>query len=385
VYAFKFDRGFNNVIQCQWKKAACDPFWRGADHQVNSPGFILLGKFPPRTAPDVIPANVKCTSTTYVREATGATMQQVATDHLGSEELAAASMEWVRISMETGSMPYTLYPNQPPVSKAEWGPRVKVGVPGHEGDFYVMQADENTADFWTLPNDLKERADLITVERQRALDQVNQLPSIRYTKAIHQRQVAANNPTTGNLDATQVLPVNDSKESEEKPRDFGADLSMCEVGHFAIKRARYDGGTIPGIEIIEITEVCKTGPGVKEGYETFDGTRWGPHSKTHTETHPRCLEGTWNADLTTKPTKKRKKTNVASKQPTEEPIEQPTEQTDSPAPNLPHNCYDVLVYFKKFNTSRKLPKRVVDDLYNTVHYNKVTLFEEQEHEDEYEF
>jgi hypothetical protein len=46
VYAFKIERGKSNLIEVMWKKTASDAHWLGEDHQVGSPGFVLLPSFP---------------------------------------------------------------------------------------------------------------------------------------------------------------------------------------------------------------------------------------------------------------------------------------------------------------------------------------------------
>ena len=59
--------------------------------------------------------------------------------------------------MQTGVMPSDIIEGQPPLSKADWGPRAHVGISGAMGEFMLMQADPEEAfdSFWALPTDLK--------------------------------------------------------------------------------------------------------------------------------------------------------------------------------------------------------------------------------------
>ena len=382
AHAFRFQRGANNVIQVHWKKAASADFWLGEDHQVESPGFILLSKFPGPKGPDIIPCNRNCTAEAYITDATGATMLQVATDHLGSRDLANASMEWIRQSMRTGSMPFTLIPDQPIATKADWGPSVKVGVPGHEGEFYVLEADKDTVDFWTLPTDLKERSDVLNRTIQHARDAIAILPNVRYTDVspanARRLQKDAEQKTNNNAPAIDYVEPEESveeKKKEQPRREYGADVSLCEPGNFAVNYALYAG--VPGVEIVEITKVYKVG--VQEGYETFEGDVYGPASKTNTETKLKCLTGIWNKKIVTQPSKP-KKTRASSKRIRDEKDDDDDENT--PLANLPklYNCYDVLTYFQAFNKSRKLSKKVTDDILATAQLTKAPLFEEADSE-----
>ena len=377
AYAFRFQRGKSNIIQVHWKKAASDAFWLGADHQVESPGFILLSKFPGTTGPDIIPSAPGVTAESYIALATGDTMEKIATDHLGSAELASASMEWIRTSLRTGSMPYTLIPDQPIHSKADWGPSVKVGVLGHEGDFYVLQADENATDFWTLPVDLKNRSDSLNTVIQKARESIAEKPNVRYSDvpAGSARQLQKVAEANSKASANDLLISVENKEEENKeppPREYGADVKLCEQGNFAVILVKYAG--VHGVEIVEITKVNKVG--VKVGYETFEGDVYGPSSKTNTETKEKCLSGVWNKKIDT-PRRRPKQTRAAKR------TRQDVDDEETPLPKEPklYNCYDVLTYFVAFNKNRRLPGRVVNDIKATAHLLKIPLFVEKEDED----
>ena len=133
-------------------------------------------------------------------------MRELAENHLGSKEDSLAAMKWLRDTMITGSMPHTVIPDQPVVTKASWGPRITIGIPGFEGDFYLMQEDgkEDSDSFWHLPPDLKQRADSIREELQRARDLASQTPNIRYTDV--QPHVARQMQRDAALAAAQAAP-----------------------------------------------------------------------------------------------------------------------------------------------------------------------------------
>ena len=92
------------------------------------------------------------------------------------------------------------------------------------------------------------------------------------------------------------------KVIEGRRREYGADVSECEVGNFAVNYAKYAG--IPGVEIVEITKVHKDG--VREGEESFEGVVYGPASTKYTETTIQCLSRIWNKSSKSKTRSKRK-------------------------------------------------------------------------------
>ncbi len=384
VYAFKIERGKTNLIEVMWKKTASDAHWLGADHQVGSPGFVLLRSFPQSNSPEVIPADDHVTATAYVNQCTGERMRELAENHLGSKEDSLAAMKWLRDTMITGSMPHTVLPNQGIVTKADWGPRIKIGIPGYQGDFYSMRedAEEDSKSFWDLPADLKQRAESIRSELLHARDLVSNLPNIRYSdlrpgaaRAMQQAAALAAAPALDPLAANSenAPDLNEQKEFQSEEREWGADVAGCIVGHFAICEQKSDGGEKPGIEVVRITEVNLE---VKDK-ETFKGAVYGP--ATYDTSHPKCLQGIWNRKVAATTSKKRKAQAVSDLASTMD-----VDSNDDTILTMP--CWSVFVYFKAFTQGRKIPKPVVDALCKIAEANDHVLFEELDIDsgDEYE-
>jgi hypothetical protein len=379
VYAFKLERGRSNLIEVMWKRTASDAHWLGADHQVGTPGFVLLRSFPQSNAPAVIPPNEYITAPSYINQCTGERMRELAETHLGTKESADAAMKWLRKTMQTGSMPHTVIPDQPVVTKASWGPRIKIGIPGFQGDFYSMREDgkEDSDSFWDLPSDLKQRAESIREDLLRARDRVSQNPNIRYSdvhpddaremqQAAHAAAEAA--PTT--LVSVANISPNEANHNEEKEienfrRKWGAKVDGCIVGHFAVCDQKCGRDAKPCIEIIRITEVDLT----VRGNETFKGVVYGP--ATADTSHAKCLQGIWNKKVAATQPKKRKSPSVQDSNSVEESPD---------GTNVTMKCWSVLLYFRAFTAGRKLPKAVVDELWKIADDNELMLFEESEHD-----
>ena len=130
-------------------------------------------------------------------------------------------------------MPFTLYPDQPIATKADWGPRVKVGVPGHEGDFFLLQADDDIADFWTLPVDLKTRYDALNAATQRARDSIAETPNVRYSNVSAakarriQKDAADERKLPAPVDDVAQQAEHANAEEEGRRREYGANVSEC--------------------------------------------------------------------------------------------------------------------------------------------------------------
>ena len=317
-----------------WKQKAADQFWLGVDHQPESSGFVVLPKFPVQIAPVVVLPNTEVTSSRYINECTGAQMRRFAVNHYGSEEKADATMQWLRKSMKTGQMPYRRVEDEEkkldvPL-KAQWGAQIKVGIPGVEGDFLLMEADEEDErdKFWDLPAELLNQYEVIWNKLRETQSQLNAVSDVRYqgvsrstcrlvaaaaaSKAAEQessetseyKQAEDSGSSDGNhSDISAGSRGNDVDSTNEvsaetavsiSNRDYGADRSQCKVGSYAImcmNAAQTDGS-------LEIVQITSTNMSVADGCETFDGIKWGPpNGDTSTA---KCLTRTWNSTKNTK-------------------------------------------------------------------------------------
>lgn len=288
VYAFKIERGKSNDIEVQWKSKPTDPIWRGADHQPHTPGFVLLNIIPVRVAPHVILPNQKVTAKPFIEQACGSTMKKVIESHL-TEEQTDFTLNWLRQSMTYGSMPYQSIPGQQEPTKADWGPLVDIGAPGATGQFQLMEAAQDHEDqFWTLPQDLKNRADMLSEDLRRARDLVGGTPNIRYSTVKHAAArlqhaaaaaAAASSETTD--ESKQNLEIEQRQVSQtdlegvelEEEKQWGAPAVQCVVGKFAVVEIEFaDGST--GIDIMKIVKVRRQGDESEDGVieeDNFDG------------------------------------------------------------------------------------------------------------------
>jgi hypothetical protein len=314
VYAFKVERGTTNNIEIQWKSKPTDSKWLGVDHQVGTPGFVLLNRIPVPKFPNVIPANSHITKQVYINQTCGSAMRGVMLSHLTVEQ-TEFSLKWLRTSMSTGSMPYQEIPNQPEVTKADWGPKVEIGAPEASAEFYRMEADTNMDSFWDLPTDLRERNDTTNEQLRLARDLANGTPNLRYTsvapdkaravqaaaRAMEQAralQLAAD-AMVEDGDVDNVMAIDEQVEVEEhkdeveheeelgRPVRHGPDAALCNEGEFAVVRREFSNGF--GIELVKITKLMI---GEVEGDEQFQASGWGP--ATGDSCSIKCCSRKWN-------------------------------------------------------------------------------------------
>jgi hypothetical protein len=157
----------------------------GENHEAGSPGFVLMHDAP-FGAPTAVEPNRSPMKSKYVQSLTGTAMNQVLQSHLEDEVTAIASMAWLKECATKGKIPYTTPVNcsDPDLDpRAQWGPTVQIGVPGRQGDFFLVEHDEEfgtDAKFWELP---AEQAVLLVQqanELREAQRELQQMPDLRY-------------------------------------------------------------------------------------------------------------------------------------------------------------------------------------------------------------
>jgi hypothetical protein len=182
AYAFKIELGLNGQCQLHWKPNHDSP-WLGVDHQPTSPGFVILLQLPVAGGgkPAIIEPNISIMQAKYRGQVIGTNMRNIADAHLQDAKEVDEAMEWLRVSMETGSMPYT--PIEDSVQEpGDWGRKVKMGTSANNGVFQLMEPrrSDTAKKFWALPEDLvKEHRDITTAVAHKVAE-AKPSPNIRY-------------------------------------------------------------------------------------------------------------------------------------------------------------------------------------------------------------
>jgi hypothetical protein len=333
-------------VEVLWKQAVVDPAFLGENHQPDSPGFVVLPELPPGR-PDVIEPNHRVMLKTYVKELTGAGIRRALVPHLGDADVDS-SIEWLRQSAQ-GYIPFD-YENpsdeNSSVAKSTWGPKVKVGVVGRQGNFFLMRddidrTDDHTgANFWALPSDIQACVDQSICDAIRARRELQGLPNIRYTDVspavarADQEAAAAAIIDSDSSDSPSASSAASSSEShfsssvsslsessssvssrssapssvsavsadrmsrrivpsavEQKEKQYGASFEDCKKGCFALVHTEFEeeqGGI--GIDMYKVQEAVPDG-----NPPSFWGTQYCPSKVGITVTDEQCLHEKWHA------------------------------------------------------------------------------------------
>jgi hypothetical protein len=328
-------------VEVLWKQAVVDPAFLGENHQPDSPGFLMLPELPPGR-PDVVEPNHRVMLKKYVKELTGAGIRRALVPHLGEAD-ADSSIEWLRQSAQ-GYIPFD-YENpddeKTSVPKSTWGPKVKVGVVGRQGNFFLMRdditrTDDHTgANFWALPADIQACVDQDICDAIRARREIQGLPNIRYTDVspavarADQEAAAAVIRESESPASPSALSAASSSEShssssvpessisvssrlsaqpsvsavsrrivpspvEQKEKQYGASFEDCKKGCFALVHTEFEegqGGT--GIDMYKVQEAVPDG-----NPPSFWGTQYCPSKVGITVTDEQCLHEKWHAKST---------------------------------------------------------------------------------------
>jgi hypothetical protein len=343
------------VVEVQWKKSASDKNWRGEDFEVNTPGFVLLLE-QPQGAPDRVQPTRKPMESAYVSQLTGNAMREVIESIVG-EETAGPCISWLKNCAVSGKIPFQYASDQTQRSlshelagvekdpRAEWGPKVKIGVPGREGECYLMEYDSkwnSNAKFWELPSDILEKrqadSDALLLTAQELIG----LPDLRY-KGQHKRPtrpLAATNPSSmtralnevgqssssrshaqagnanGNSDVSGSITGSDD---DDEVASWGADVAGCQVGSYAVIYTEFESSW--GIEVIHITNIVSS----EKGSESFQGVELTLDSNSIGYNDAKCLTKKWY------------------------------KQRNARVSQYLRPCWAVFAYFKKLTKGGKLP------------------------------
>jgi hypothetical protein len=287
----------------------------GEDSEAGSPGFVLLHEAP-FGAPTPIEPNRSPMKSKYVQALTGKAMQEVLESHLEDEDTAVKSMDWLKQCATTGKIPYTLVDedaDQNLDTRAQWGPQIKVGVPGRQGDFSLVEHDakfSTNATFWELPVEAAAVLEAQANELRMAQSELLQMPNVRYLST---RKRKRDNPKTSkefsaaNIRARNEIgdkefidgPILDEKDCEvervdditsdedESQPSWGADIKGCKKDHYAIVATEFSDAH--GIQILQISEIVSG----EESQQTFKGVELTLDSSTLTQSDKECLKGNW--------------------------------------------------------------------------------------------
>jgi hypothetical protein len=147
IRGFRVARGDGGVVGVQWKPKAESGEWRGADGQVNTPGFVVL-KGRPRGLPAVIEPKRFIMDKKYYKQLTGKKM----TECLEAEG-AFGAKTWLAAAAKHGVLPiYMRLQELGDVTPGEFGSKVQLKCDDAVAEVQLIEdCKQTTAEFWTLP------------------------------------------------------------------------------------------------------------------------------------------------------------------------------------------------------------------------------------------
>ena len=293
-----------NSVEVKWKKRAIDNEWRGSDGQPSTEGFILLVA-KPRGAPEEVVPDRKPMKSKYLKQLTGPRMTEVM-NSIVDEETASASMAWLKESAITSVMPFTRV--DPPYShlhsgndpRSQWGPKIKIGVPGSEGEFFLLEHSPEFGSndrFWQIPDAAyDQRGEFARVDTS-----LSALPDVRYKgtkrrKTTHlskspvsslTRTRSALSKLPGDKDAGGDDDDDDDKDQEPYTPAWGAPFTGCVISAFAVLLTEFDDSI--GLSVVQITNIVSDA----EGEESFQGVDLCIDSRTVNQSDEKCLKSPW--------------------------------------------------------------------------------------------
>jgi hypothetical protein len=330
VKAFKFQWSRRETrVEMLWKPNADNTdHWLGADSTLDSPGFFVLDEMP-RGRPLVTPPARKVMKSKYIKEICSKPMKKQFTAHVNRQQ-ASDSIDWLRKTAESCKIPFDLVEenkengNATDILRSDWGPAVKVGVPGLEGDFFLMQDNEfnDCEEFWKLPTDIQVLVDEETVFALQARRDLEGLPLMRYErpaanvgyipdKRTKKRQRDEIDPErTGAAALASILSASDdeylNKEPEEKEVSeeeegkeipagrYGPTFDTCKSNWIAVAYRKFDDGGI-GLELYKVGTLHPATPGTEEDDYFTASAVYRPGVEGLLVTDPSCLRKRWDA------------------------------------------------------------------------------------------
>lgn len=255
MLAFQFKKSTKGFVELRYKHRHSSK-WLGQDQSPNTPGFVLLNQCPPG-APDIIEPNDGVMSPKHIVNLTGVAMQNQMKPYMASTGLQHDEIEetisWLFKSATTGQMPYTsaaLGPDEE-AHPGEWGGLVKMGVRGKEGDVLLVKPVVNCDSFWDLPDDLLQRHEDESREKQQVVSNFNAPPKVQYKNKRSTRTLHPT-PINGQDSHTLAEDVSD-RESPAQEKQWGVSVEDCKVDSFVVVEMVYGKGCGKGVEIMKIT------------------------------------------------------------------------------------------------------------------------------------
>ena len=325
------------AVEMLWKQCADDTDrWLGADGKVESEGFFMLKMLPPGR-PSVVPPMKKLMLKQWINELTGPGMLRQCKAHVALESEAIESIAWLKQCATTCRIPFEFVDpelksdekghDEPPATstlpRSGWGPRVKVGIPSAQGDFYLMTdttlpADEET--FWKLPADLAAIVDadaLAALDARRVLEG---LPIVRYQnkrsgapnappRRKASESVMSDNDDEAEVRENQLLEDPDSPseshvhqnvieekqpDREARSEDYGADFSDCKKNCIAVVLTEFEEGERlgTGLEFYMVGSVHAHNSEEEDDY-FLPNQAFIPNNPNVYVTQESCLSSSW--------------------------------------------------------------------------------------------
>jgi hypothetical protein len=330
--AFRFKRNTDGFVEMKFKHKH-DSKWLGNDQLATNSGFVVLPQLP-QGAPTIVEPTDVVMSPDHIIKLIGPTMQEAMRPYMASDDEVFETINWLGASADTGRMPYTPIDasvvHTPP---DQWGQRVKVGVPGKQGDFFLIQPDKpgSPYGFWQLPVDTQERVEEEQRERQKVVDRYAAVPKVEYKQKRKAAQsIGSSSGSSGSSSGSSSARIGSDDSDGEVSNRTGASMEYCKVGHFAVLERGYKDGST-GIDVGKIKGISEKS--VEGGFDVcyLSVDLYGPAGTSNRGT---CLKSKWREDKGNKKGSKVKNDSVKN--------------------------WSVIAYFRSFNKGGRLPKSAVD-------------------------
>lgn len=252
--------------------------------------------------PVAVPGGRRIMANKYKNQMLAEKVERQVAAYQGKKD-AKLSMAWLKECVNQGAIPYELVEDSHEYGKGDWGPPVKVGIPGRTGDFVVMQNDYNTTDddFWSLPEDIQQAVDRDVTELLMARRNLDGTPNVRYANespaaARLRQQRAATEAKESNDPVVQNLSYVEEKDAPMATQ-YGKPFEQCKQGWFAVAHETFqDGAGGSGVSIYQVDEVFDFGKeaDLLENANYFTATHMLVPSTRVFAYDPKCLEKTWH-------------------------------------------------------------------------------------------
>jgi hypothetical protein len=303
--AFLFKRNTDGLVEVKFKHNHSSK-WLGREQLSTNEGFVVLPQIPVGPPIEIIP-NDNVMSPEYITNMTGPAMEVIMRPYMKNEDEVYQTLEWLFDAAVTGSMPYTVVHNRESNEESDaeneselrpdqWGVPVTVGVPGKEGEFFLVEPVALTSKygFWELPPDLEEVSQADQKEMQDLIDQHNKPPLVRLVPPKKPTKKGNKKTTNKTVKKPKSRKKRKKKLAPEEPVEFvpthGPPKEDCNIGEYAIVHVKYKEGEGSGVEVMRVTSYVED---IKD--QTLyhvTGEMFGPASGKSNGV--KCLTGIWN-------------------------------------------------------------------------------------------